>query len=341
MGLPKEFGIRIGELSPGVHNLISDVPGVTVGHHTVSGGAVQTGVTAILPHAENLFRSKCMAGCHVLNGFGKSCGTIQIMELGSLETPILLTNTLAVGTAFTALIKYMLAQNHDIGTTTGTANPVILECNDGKLNDIRGLPIREEHVFQALNCAAEDFKEGAVGAGRGMICHGLSGGIGSSSRLLEISGQVYTLGTLVLTNHGRSEDLRICGSQVPILPKSVPESEEQGSVIVILATDLPLSERQLTRLCKRVPIGLARTGSTMANGSGEIALAFTTANRIPHYPQSPILPFNRLVDSELDPVFRAVADTVEEAVLSSLFHAEKVIGRSGYTAECLRAYLLK
>ena len=195
MGLEKASGLTVGRGTPGPRNLISDVPGVTVGHVTIQDGAgVNTGVTAVLPHGGNLFRDKVLAASVVINGFGKTIGLVQVEELGTIETPILLTNTLSVGTAATALVKYMLAQNADIGRTTGTVNPLVCECNDGFLNDIRGLHVREEHIFQAIAAAGPDFAEGAVGAGTGMSCLGFKGGVGSASRTAALEGRTYTVG---------------------------------------------------------------------------------------------------------------------------------------------------
>ncbi|NLD52849.1 MAG: S58 family peptidase, partial [Clostridiales bacterium] len=205
---------RIGRLPAGPRNLITDVSGVLVGHCTLDAGPVQTGVTAVLPHGGNCFTHKVPAACHVINGFGKSLGLVQVEELGQLETPILLTNTLSVGTAWTALARHMLVQNPRIGRETGTVNPVVMECNDGFLNDIRGMHVEESHAQAALAAAAVDFAQGAVGAGRGMRCHGLKGGIGSASRVVQISAVSYTLGALVLTNHGQLADLSIAGEHV-------------------------------------------------------------------------------------------------------------------------------
>ena len=184
MGIPAKWNLNIGHLPHGPLNKISDVPGVTVGHCTLADGDVQTGVTALLPHPGDIFHEKLLAASHVINGFGKTTGLVQIDELGTLETPILFTNTLSVGTAETALVKYMLAQNPDICETTGSVNPVVCECNDSGLNDIRGLHVTEQNVFDALADCKADFAEGAVGAGRGMLCHGLKGGIGSASRVV-------------------------------------------------------------------------------------------------------------------------------------------------------------
>ncbi len=245
-------------------------------------GVVQTGVTALLPHQGDIFHEKVLAASYVINGFGKTTGLVQIDELGTLETPILFTNTLSVGTAQTALVKYMLEKNPDICETTGSVNPVVCECNDCGLNDIRGLHVTEQHVFAALADCKADFAEGAVGAGRGMRCHGLKGGIGSASRVVELDGKPYTMGALVLSNHALFDDLIVAGTPIhTLLNNSIPPHEDKGSIITVLATDIPLSERQLRRLCRRALVGLSRTGSYCGNGSGEIVIAFTTANRVP------------------------------------------------------------
>ncbi|MGN0662587.1 MAG: P1 family peptidase [Faecalibacterium sp.] len=340
MGISAEWGLSVGSLPHGARNQISDVPGVTVGHCTLADGPVQTGVTALLPHPGDLFHEKVMAASHVINGFGKTTGLLQIDELGTLETPILFTNTLSVGTASTALVKYMLARCPDICETTGSVNPVVCECNDSGLNDIRGLHVTEEHVFAALADCRADFAEGAVGAGRGMRCHGLKGGIGSASRCVELDGNLYTIGALVLSNHARFEDLILGGTPVrALLDQSVPPHEDKGSIITVLATDIPLSERQLRRLCRRALVGLSRTGSFCGNGSGEIVLAFSTANRVPHASERRLLTFGMLHDDAIDSLFRAVAECVEESVLSSLLHAETVTGRNGRTVRSLAELL--
>ena len=215
MGISENYGkLYFGELLCGEQNSICDVPGVLVGHKTLAHEEIQTGVTAVLPHGGNLFRDKVPAAVHVINGFGKTAGSIQISELGTLETPILLTNTLSVGTVSDALVRYMLRQNPEIGVDTGTVNPVVLECNDGYLNDIRSLSVTVRDVEEALNSASVHCEEGAVGAGRGMSCFGLKGGIGTASRVLEFDGVPYTMGVLVLTNFGSLEDFTICGNRV-------------------------------------------------------------------------------------------------------------------------------
>ena len=249
-----EWGFQVGTLPKGARDKISDVPGVTVGHCTLADGVVQTGVTALLPHQGDIFPEKVLAASYVINGFGKTTGLVQIDELGTLETPILFTNTLSVGTAQTALVKYMLERNPDICETTGSVNPVVCECNDCGLNDIRGLHVTEQHVFAALADCKADFAEGAVGAGRGMRCHGLKGGIGSASRVVELDGKPYTMGALVLSNHALFDDLIVAGTPIhTLLNNSIPPHEDKGSIITVLATDIPLSERQLRRLCHAAP----------------------------------------------------------------------------------------
>lgn len=340
MGIDNKWNIRIGHLEKGDRNLITDVPGVTVGHCTLANGSVQTGVTAIKPHQGNMYKDKLMAACHVINGHGKSIGLVEVEELGYIETPLLMTNTLSVGTVSTGLVKYMMKQNPDLGDTTGSVNPVVFECNDSELNDIRGLHVKEEDVFVAFNNCSKEFEEGAVGSGRGMRCHELKGGIGSASRVFELDSKKYTLGVITMTNHAMYKDLTINGDQVgERIPNPLPKQKDKGSVITVIATDVPLSERQLKRICKRTLVGLSRTGSFMVNASGEIALAFTTANHKPHEPETSIMQMGLLHDERLDVVFRAVVECVEEAVLSSMLHAETVTGRNGICIQSLAEIL--
>lgn len=324
---------------PGKRDLITDVPGVTVGHCTVRGEGINTGVTAIFPHGGNIFESKVMASCDVINGFGKSAGFLQVSELGTLETPIVMTNTLSVGTASSALVKYMIEQNPDLRSV----NPMVCECNDGMLNDIRALAVKEEHVFSALASASEDFEEGAVGAGTGMCCLGHKGGIGSASRVFELGDQQFTLGALVLANFGNAGHLRVNGEKLGERLQrytGVNSEGDRGSIIIIIATDAPLSERQLRRLSKRATVSLARVGSYLGNGSGDIALAFSTANRIPHA-MPPILDFKTVSDSHIDKLFINTADAVEEAIISALYHAKTTVGFNGVTAYGLAELLNK
>lgn len=357
----RELGIRIGRLTPGRDNAITDVPGVEVGHCTIiegegklepGRGPVRTGVTAIKPHAGNLFREKVTAACHVINGFGKSVGLPQIRELGVLETPILLTNTLNVGLVADALIDYMLQDNPEIGITTGTVNPVVGECNDGYLNDIQGRHVRREHVFTALEkTAAGPVKEGTVGAGTGMTCFGFKGGIGTSSRRIETGGEEYTIGVLVLSNFGSMENLLVAG--VPVgreLKKRRAENQrtsadrkggnpvEDGSIIVVLATDLPLTSRQLGRLARRVTPGLGRVGSVISHGSGDFVLAFSTAHKHRHDPAGDWYEERKFFlegHRAIDDAFLAVVEATEEAVLNSLFCATTVVGRDGHRRDAL------
>ena len=340
MGLDKASNIVIGNLKKGKRNLITDVAGVKVGHVTLNDGGIKTGVTAILPHGGNVFKEKVMASSCVINGFGKSMGIVQIEELGTIETPIIMTNTLSVGTAATGLTKYMLQQNEDIGNTTGTVNCVVTECNDGRLNDIRGLHVKEEHVFEAIKNADSEFKEGAVGSGTGMVCFGLKGGIGSSSRIVELDGNEFTIGALVMSNFGSIRDLMVSGDKIgERLFKENIQEKDQGSIIIIIATDVPLSERQLKRISKRSVIGLGRTGSHLGNGSGDICISFTTANKIKHYSDKNIINMKMIDDEVIDKVFRGAVESVEEAVISSLYHAETTIGINGNTRKSLKEYL--
>jgi D-aminopeptidase len=340
MGLEKSSKIVIGKIKKGERNLITDVSGVKVGHVTLNNGNIKTGVTAILPHDGNLFKDKVMAGAYVLNGFGKSMGLVQIDELGTIETPIIMTNTLSIGTAATGLIKYMLQENDDIGNKTGTVNCIITECNDGPLNDIRGLHVTENHIFESINNASDNFVEGAVGAGTGMTCLGLKGGIGSSSRIVKLDNKEYTIGALVMSNFGVDGDLMIAGENVgDRISKKEYIEEEKGSIIIIIATDIPLNERQLRRLAKRSAIGIGRTGSYMGNGSGDICIAFTTANNVKHYSEVDIIDMKMVCDASLDIVFRGAIEAIEESVISSLYHAETTVGINGNTAKSLKEYL--
>lgn len=330
MGLDEKSGICLGKWPRGDKNLITDVWGVTVGHTTLNDGPVKTGVTAILPHPGDLFHEKLMAGVCVINGFGKSVGLVQIDELGTLEAPIIMTNTLSVGTALTASVKYMMKQNPDIGGKAGTVNCVVTECNDGVLNDIRGLHITEDHVFQAIANASDTFEEGSFGSGTGMCCLGVKGGIGSSSRKVRMDEKDYIVGSIVMSNFGADDNLRVgdrfLGPKIDAFIKNEKKKKDQGSIIIVIATDAPLSDRQLRRLAKRSMISLGRVGSYCGNGSGDIAIAFSTANRLPHYSQRYFLDVTIAHDDLLDELFEACTEAVEEAIISSLYHAETTRG---------------
>ena len=339
----EDYGIDIGVFSKGENNSITDVEGVKVGHVTLDNKDMKTGVTAILPHGGNIFKEKLVAASHVINGFGKSTGIIQIDELGTIETPIILTNTLSVGTAYDALVRYMLEKNEDIGDTTGTVNPVICECNDGVINDIRGLHVKKEDVYEALENCGIEFQEGNVGAGTGMRCYGLKGGIGSSSRLVELDNNKYTIGILVLSNFGSLEDFILNGDYIgPRLIKKIETYspiEDKGSIIVILATDLPLSSRQLQRVIKRVEPGIAKTGSYTSNGSGEVVIGFSTANKIKHDEEDHVVKINIINENKINNIFKATVEATEEAILNSLVCSNSTLNRKGETVYSLKDLL--
>jgi D-aminopeptidase len=328
----KDFDLLCGILPQGKRNAITDVPGVLVGHCTLRDGDINTGVTAVLPHSGNLFRKKVVAASHVINGFGKSIGLVQIDELGTIETPILLTNTLSVGSCATALIREAISQNPDIGRTTSTVNPVVGECNDGPLNDIQALAVTEEHARAALKAAHDGaVEQGSVGAGTGMTCFGFKGGIGSSSRRIEIDGAQHHLGVLVLTNFGNAGDLVLPNGRRPSPKMAEPpiKAQEKGSIIIVIATDVPLEHRQLNRVAKRAGAGLARLGSFWGHGSGDIAIAFTTANTLDHDSKADLLNMRVLNEDKIDLLFRATAEATQEAVLNSMLSADRFAGRGG------------
>ena len=333
MAQARDYGLMIGKMPAGEHNRITDVPGVTVGHTTLTDNGLNTGVTVIMPCRENPFSCKLTAACHVLNGFGKTAGLMQIEELGTLETPIALTNTLNVGLVHDAVVEYMLSRCEKEGINLRSVNPVVCECNDASLNHIASRAVRQEHVLKAIEQAKPDFAQGAVGAGRGMTCHGLKGGIGSASRKVMVDEKEYILGVLVLSNHGRLGDLTIEGQRKgEMIQKQLQEDmPDKGSCIVVMATNLPLNDRQIRRVVRRAGVGLARIGSYIGHGSGEVFLGFTTANRVPMESEKKVLHMDVLVEEEMDQVFRAMAESTEEAVLNSMLEAESVTSGDGKT----------
>jgi D-aminopeptidase len=326
---------HIGTLPAGPRGTIADVDGVTVGHCTIDQGALQTGVTVIRPHCTDPFVNKVPAAASVINGFGKSIGLVQVDELGTLETPIALTNTFGVGAVAQAQIRAAIRANPQIGREWSTVNPLVFECNDGYLNDIQALAVTEQHFHDAFDDASASVASGSVGAGRGMSCFDLKGGIGNASRVASVNGRDYTVGALVLANFGRLPMLTIDGHAVGrVLAERARQAAaaskpEQGSIIMIVATDAPLDARQLKRLSLRAAAGLARTGSVYGHGSGDIALAFSTAYTIPHDADTITLP-PLLADARLDPLFRACADSVEQAIVDALWSATSVTGRDGH-----------
>lgn len=334
----REMGLEIGVVPTGFNNAITDVLGVRVGQTTlISGDSVRTGVTAILPHQGNVFQEKVPAAIFVGNGFGKLAGSTQVEELGTLETPIVLTNTLSVPTAIQALITHTLQnpQNVDVRSV----NAVVGETNDGYLNDIRGRHVSEEDVLTAIRQASGDsVAQGNVGAGTGTVCFGFKGGIGTSSRKLPDSMGGYTIGVLVQTNFGG--DFIIKG--VPVGTILNPKWKEQfhqksdGSCMIVVATDAPLQARNLKRLAKRAIFGLARTGGIASNGSGDYAIAFSTAQEVRIPPTDSILQTNtEIKNNNMTPLFWAVIEATEEAILNSLFLAKTTAGRSGRIVEAL------
>ena len=327
----RDIGIAPGILTPGPLNAITDVEGVLVGHVTLSDGQIiNTGATAILPHAGNLYRDRVPAGFYQGNGYGKFAGSTQVIELGELETPIILTNTLSVPQGMEAAISWTLKQvgNEDVRSV----NAVVGETNDGYLNDIRGRHLRAETIETAITSAKSGLvEEGSVGAGRGTISFGWKGGIGTSSRVLPSTLGSYTIGVLAQTNYGGI--LSVDG--VPVgrsldqyfMKETLDKGDADGSVIIVIATDAPLSDRNLERLASRAMLGIGRTGSPVTNGSGDYILAFSTAESVRRGENR--APTNGLDNSELSPLFQAVVEATEEAILNALFKATSVSGHRG------------
>ncbi|HUU36811.1 MAG TPA: P1 family peptidase [Candidatus Desulfaltia sp.] len=342
----REFGIKTGALPPGPLNAITDVAGVKVGQVTViEGSNIRTGATAVLPHGGNIFQDKVPAAVYVANGFGKLTGSTQVEELGTLETPVVLTNTLSVPTAADALIDYILALPGN--ENVGSVNPVVGETNDGWLNDIRGRHVNKEHVLEAIRKAAHGpVEEGNVGAGTGTMCFNFKGGIGTSSRRLPETRGGYTVGVLVQTNFGGIFQIKgvlvrdLVGASAPGQKSG---REEEGSCMIIVATDAPLDARNLKRLAKRALLGIARTGGYYSGGSGDYAIAFSTAPevRVPYRLSSPTQTVTLLRNEQMSPLFLAAAEAAEEAILNSLFKAERMEGKDGHVAEALPLDKLK
>ena len=329
----RDLGLDPGVFPPGKYNAITDVAGVKVGHVTlIEGENVRTGVTAILPHGGNLFQEKVTGAVFVGNAFGKLAGSTQVNELGQIETPIILTNTLSVGTAIEAVVAYTLALPGN--EKVASVNALVGETNDGYLNDIRGMHIKREHVMDAIRKAASGpVTEGSVGAGVGTVNFGWKGGIGTSSRVLPGRFGGYTLGILVQTNFGGV--LTMGGAPVGKELKRYPYAPGDGSCMIVAATDAPLDTRNLQRVAARALFGLARTGSDYANGSGDFAIAFSTA------PDSRILasagapqPRRLLAPDAVSPLFEAALEATEEAVYNALLQATPVTG-NGHTIEAL------
>ena len=322
-------------LPTGPTNTICDIAGVTVGNESLRGEGICSGVTAVLPHQDDLFARPVPAGVAVLNGFGKSAGLMQVEELGEIETPILLTNTFAVGTCSTALIRRAIAADPEIGRRKCTVNPVVLECNDGTVNDIQALAVTEDHANAAIAAAASRFEQGTVGAGSGMKTFGYAGGLGSASRRVDLPGGAgFGLGALVLSNFGQQAALRVLGQQISPPQGAGGGDPDKGSIIILLATDAPLCARQLTRVARRSAAALGRLGSHIGHQSGDIALAFSTANNVPR-DSGDTFAATRLNESCIDAFFVAAVEAVEEAVLNALWHA---VPQRGYDVSLLPSF---
>jgi len=337
-----DYGIDVGVLKRGKLNAITDVEGVTVGNTTlIKGGDVRTGVTAIIPHQGDLFNQKTPAAIYIGNGFGKLAGYSQVKELGNIETPIILTNTLSVPSASDALISYTLSQKGN--ENVRSVNAVVGETNDGRLNDIRGRHVKEEHILSAIaNAKAGAVEEGNVGAGTGTMCFGFKGGIGTSSRVLPKSFGGYTVGVLVQTNFGGV--LEINGIPVaqelgryPFKGAYEDNGSADGSCMIVVITDAPVDSRNLERIAKRAMLGLAKTGGVASNGSGDyvIALSVYEKNLINESSDSYFSTNTYLKNSAMTPLFLATIEATEEAILNSLFAAETMVGRDGNTADSL------
>jgi D-aminopeptidase len=341
--------VRIGHRPTGPLNAITDVRGVRVGAATVmrdgderGRGVVRTGVTTVFPHAGPVWRERVYAGTHILNGYGELIGINQIAEWGLLQTPIVLTSSLAIGKAYDATVRWIAGRDR-ARTSDDGAMPVVTECDDSFLSDVLEFPLQDDDVFAALNGAADGpVEEGCVGAGTGMQCFDFKGGIGSASRVLPSESGGFTVGALVLTNFGDRPDLRIAGAQVGLeLTDLMPEQHSEGSCIVVLATDAPLLPHQARRLATRGALGLARTGSSAGNTSGEQMIAFSTANVL-RTNDGPTVEVRALLDGPsydspavFSPLFAAAVDAVEEAVVNALFAATTTRGRDGNVLHAL------
>lgn len=325
----RSLGITIGHFEPGPHNAITDVAGVAVGHVTCADGDhTRTGATAILPHAGNLFQDKVPAGLAVFNGFGKFAGATQIVELGEIETPIVLTNTLAVGRAIEAINRYTMAQPGNERVVS--LNAVVGETNDSVLNDIRAARPAVDEILSTIAAAETDMvTEGAVGAGTGTVAFGLKGGIGTSSRLVPLGKETYTVGVLVQSNYGGR--LTIAGQPYD----AERQHDKDGSIVIVLATDAPLCSRNLQRLAERCFGGLARTGAALSNGSGDYALAFSTAETVRRTParRKMIADSPTLSNDVVSPLFEAAIEATEEAILNSLTMATTTHGFNARTGK--------
>jgi D-aminopeptidase len=336
----RELGYAVGRFPPGERNALVDVPGVLVGHRTLDEGELRTGVTAILPHGGNLYAEKVLGACHVVNGYGKAAGLSQLAELGTVESPILLTSTLSVGPVWEGGLRHLLEQNPGAARDRDTLNVIVGECFDGWLSDARALAVRAEHALEAIASASDgEVREGARGAGTGTTCFGYKAGIGGASR--RAGG--YVLGCLVCSNYGSRRDLHLLVGPLGTGGDVVEEPPAHGgSIMIVLGTDAPLAARQLRRLAARAMFGLGRAGSFASNASGEYVIAFSTAHRVAHREDAPEMEIRLLRDDApaMRELFEAAGEVVHESVLNSLCAADAMTGRDGHSVEALPYELL-
>lgn len=335
----RELGIYIGMLPTGEHNAITDVPGVKVGHVTLNeGDSIRTGVTAILPH-DNIWKVRLFGAAHTIHGNGEATGIARINQAGWIESPILLTNTLSVGAVHDGVVRYIVKRYPDDNIVL----PIVAECYDGGLNDISGLHVKPEHAIEAIEKATSGLvAEGAVGGGTGMRCYGFKAGIGTASRVLPANRGGWKVGVLVNSNGGRRHQLRIDG--VPV-GKALEDDQlkpgRDGSFIIVIATDAPLTHRQLKQLAIRATHGLARTGTPSTDGSGEFVIAFSTANVFPRNTESGTFQIQMVVNRRLDLLFQAAIEATEEAIINSMTMATTMTGRNGQTMQAIPLDKLK
>lgn len=343
----RNLGIQTGHGTPGRFNAITDISGVQVGHTTILDGSTCTGVTAVIP-CTDVYLNRPVAGAYILNGAGEFTGLIQAQEWGLVETPILLTNSLSIGVCVDACTQYLLKKYPELGVSQDVVLPLVGECDDSWLNDIRACAVKPTHVFEALEKASGGpVNQGAVGAGTGMTSFDLKSGIGTASRLIHLHSQTFTLGALVLNNFGNGDlqNLMVAGVPVGKLLKEKPEAlhtepiHNDGSIIVILATDAPLHTHQLQRIAKRASLGIARVGGYAAHQSGEIMLAFSTTNKVTRTHNELFQKLSLLSDSYLNPFFEATVEATEEAILNSLFNTKPTHGKNGRFVDALPTVL--
>ena len=335
----RELGYTVGRFPAGERNALVDVPGVLVGHATLADDGARTGVTAVLPHGGNLYAEKVLGACHAVNAYGKPAGLAQLEEMGTIESPILVTSTLSVGPVWEGGLRHMLRQNPGSARDRDTINVIVAECFDGWLSDARALAVRPEHALEAIASAhADEDREGAVGAGTGTTCFGFKSGVGTSSRRL---GDIV-LGCLVVSNYGGRRDLHMLTGREEDGAGAPEPPAQGGSIVIVLGTDAPLSERQLRRLAVRAGLGLGRAGSFAANASGEFAIAFSTAQRVPHRVDGSHQDFRFLRDDAVTvrQLFEAAGEVVQESVLGSLCSADLTAGRDGHVAQAFPYELL-